>query len=152
MPTPPQGAGPRRCSVPACTVHFSGPRAVCIRAFLSNQHSCCSVSCYPHNSSDLAVIEGGSDEPLQNWIGPAGAHFARICLYLFGIAIYPLMIFLTICMIRPFFEEPLDRKGFSGSLLAVFIGTAILFGMCPEKFCHLTDLLGIGSMDSPYAA
>ena len=54
-----------------------------------------------HNPADLAVLEGGSSEPIRNLIGPLGAKIARVLFYLFGLAVYPITLFLLICLCRP---------------------------------------------------
>ena len=38
------------------------------------------LSIFSHNPGDLAVLDGGSDMPLQNWIGPTGAYISRTLL------------------------------------------------------------------------
>lgn len=105
-----------------------------------------------HNKRDLAVLEGGMPGPVRNWIGPAGALFSRAAFYLFGVAVYPIFAFLAICLLRPLIKIPVSRKGYLGSVAAVIIGITILFGMYPEKFCFITDYLGIGSSSVPSSA
>ena len=56
------------------------------------------LSILSHNQADLAVLEHGSDEPIQTLIGPVGAKIARILFYLFGLAIYPITLFLLFCL------------------------------------------------------
>lgn len=110
------------------------------------------LSLFTHNSHDLSVLEGGVDAPVRNWIGPFGAHIARLILYLFGIAAYPIIIFLVVCTLRPLLSIPIERKGYIGSLIAVILGITILFAMWPEKFTSMTDYLGIGHRFSPSSA
>ncbi|HPN85163.1 MAG TPA: DNA translocase FtsK 4TM domain-containing protein, partial [Victivallales bacterium] len=98
-----------------------------------------------HDPSDADVIAGGSDSPIKNWIGPAGAYFSRSVLYLLGISAYPLLLLFIICATRPMVSSvPVKRFGYLGALLAVIIGTVMLFGMFPEAFSSLTERLGIG--------
>ncbi len=105
-----------------------------------------------HNASDLSVIEGGTTAPIKNWIGPFGAHFARIAFYLFGIATYPILIILIVCAFRPLLPYPVNRRGYIGSVIAVIIGITILFAMRPDKFVTVTQYLGIGSSNVPLSA
>ena len=70
------------------------------------------LSIASHNPADLAVLEGGSSEPVRNLIGPLGAKIARVLFYLFGLAIYPIAAFLMICLVRSFIPVPAKRKGY----------------------------------------
>ncbi len=105
-----------------------------------------------HNRQDFSVIEGGSPDQVKNWIGPAGAHFARIVLYFFGVAAFPIIAFVTLCLLRPLIRIQVSRRGYLGSVISVIIGITILFGMYPEPFCFFTDYLGIGSNSIPSSA
>ncbi len=110
------------------------------------------LSVFSHSASDLAVLEGGSTGAIKNWIGPFGAHFARISFYLFGLATYPIFFLLIICAFRPLLHQPVRRRGYAGSLIAVIIGITILFAMWPENFVTVTSYLGIGSVKAPLSA
>ncbi len=110
------------------------------------------LSVFSHNASDLTVLEGGNNGTIKNWIGPFGAHFARISFYLFGIATYPIFFLLIACALRPLLHYPTRRRGYAGSLIAVIVGITILFAMCPEKFVTVTNYLGIGSTNAPLSA
>lgn len=110
------------------------------------------LSIFSHSREDIAVLEGGKDLPLHNWIGPAGAHFSRMAFYSFGVAAYPIIFFLAICALRPLLRYPLNRKGYAGALIAVIAGITILFAMYPERFCHLTEELGVGHHSAPCLA
>ena len=35
------------------------------------------LSIFSYNKADLAVLDGGSAEPLRNWVGPLGANISR---------------------------------------------------------------------------
>ncbi|MFA6294435.1 MAG: DNA translocase FtsK 4TM domain-containing protein [Victivallales bacterium] len=110
------------------------------------------LSIFSHSASDLSVLEGGNSGAIKNWIGPFGAHFARISLYLFGLAIYPIFFLLIICAFRPLLHYPTRRRGYAGSLIAVIVGITIMFAMWPDKFVTVTNYLGIGSTNAPLSA
>ena len=110
------------------------------------------LSLFSHNAGDLNVLSGGVDAPINNWIGPAGAQIARASLYLFGLASYPLTLFLAICALRPLLPIPVRRKGYIGALVAVIIGLTIIFAMYPDSLCGLTERLGIGHSNAPASA
>lgn len=110
------------------------------------------LSVFSHRASDLTVLEGGNNGAIRNWIGPFGAHFARISFYLFGLATYPIFFLLIICAFRPLLQFPTRRRGYAGSLIAVIIGITILFAMWPENFVTVTNYLGIGSTNAPLSA
>ncbi|MCX6983182.1 MAG: DNA translocase FtsK 4TM domain-containing protein [Lentisphaerae bacterium] len=110
------------------------------------------LSVLSHSASDLAVLEGGNSGAIKNWIGPFGAHFARISFYLFGLATYPIFFLLIICAFRPLLHHPTRRRGYAGSIIAVIVGITILFAMWPEKFVTVTNYLGIGSENAPLSA
>ncbi len=110
------------------------------------------LSVLSHNAADISVIEGGANSPIKNWIGPFGAHFARIAFYLFGIATYPILIILIVCAFRPLLPYPVKRRGYIGSVIAVITGITILFAMWPDKFVSITQYLGIGSQNVPLSA
>lgn len=110
------------------------------------------LSVFSHSASDLTVLEGGNNGAIRNWIGPFGAHFARISFYLFGLATYPIFFLLIICAFRPLLHFPTRRRGYAGSLIAVIIGITILFAMWPDNFITVTNYLGIGSTNAPLSA
>ncbi len=110
------------------------------------------LSVLSHRASDLSVIEGGSSSSIQNWIGPFGAHFARLAFYLFGIATYPILLLFIVCAFRPLLPYPTNRRGYVGSIIAMIIGITMLFAMWPEKFVTITQYLGIGSENVPLSA
>ncbi len=105
-----------------------------------------------HNPADLAVLEGGSGEPVRNLIGPLGAKIARVLFYLFGLAVYPITMFLLICLVRSFIPVPMKRKGYIGALAAVIIGMTLLMAMWPQETLAWTERLGIGHSGAPELA
>jgi len=110
------------------------------------------LSLFSHNAKDIAVLDGGSDAPLQNWIGPAGAYIAKTLLYMFGLATYPILLFLILCAIRPLIPIPTKRRGFVGAVIAIIAGTTIIFAMFPEQLSGITERLGIGHSGAPGSA
>lgn len=103
-----------------------------------------------HSKEDLHLLDGGMDEPavFRNWIGLAGAHVARALFFLFGLAVYPMLAVIGLCLIRTFLPGRAKSGGRFGALLAMTIGFSILFAMHPEKFIVETDALGLGRMES----
>jgi uncharacterized integral membrane protein len=110
------------------------------------------LSLFSHNQTDLNILAGGIDAPLKNWIGPAGANIAMSMLYMFGLAAYPLTVFLVACALRPLIPVPVRRRGYTGALIAVIAGTTVLFAMWPENFCHITEKIGLGHSGAPGSA
>lgn len=110
------------------------------------------LSILSHNQADLAVLEHGSDEPIQNLIGPLGAKISRILFYLFGLAIYPITLFMLFCLGRSFIRIPTKRKGYSGALIAIILGITILMAMWPQDMVQWTEQLGIGHSKAPELA
>ena len=110
------------------------------------------LSLFSHSAKDLAILDGGSGGLLSNWIGPAGAYISGALLYLFGLAAYPLLIFLIVCAIRPIIPVITRRRGFIGAIIAIIAGTIIIFAMYPEQLCGLTEALGIGHSGAPTSA
>ena len=100
-----------------------------------------------HSPADNSILDGGSEGLMQNWIGYAGAYFSRYCFFFFGIAAFPIVGLLLVCALRPLLPYPTSRRGYSGALLILILGTAILFASKPESFIDWTASLGIGRQD-----
>jgi S-DNA-T family DNA segregation ATPase FtsK/SpoIIIE len=107
------------------------------------------MSLLSHQPGDFAVLQGGSDGAIKNWIGITGAHISCFMLLFFGVAAYPIMFFLMLCAMRPLFPIPVRRKGYWSAVLVICIGTTILFGMYPDEFAIRTNALGIGHSNAP---
>ncbi len=105
-----------------------------------------------HNAADNSILDGGSEGLIQNWIGYAGAYFSRYCFYLLGIAAFPIVGLLVICALRPLLNYPTSRRGYSGALAVLILGTAVLFAINPQSFIELTGQLGIGRSNMPESA
>ncbi len=110
------------------------------------------LSLFSHNSNDFAIMSGGHTGEYENWAGEAGALTARLLLYFFGIASYPITVFILICGIRPFLPYHKKKKGYLSAVFAAVFGTTLLFGMHPESFIVQTDQLGIGHSLEPLKA
>ena len=110
------------------------------------------LSLLSHSAADNSILDGGSEGLIQNWIGYAGAYFSRYCFYFFGVAAFPIVGLLVICALRPLLHYPTSRKAYSGALLVLILGTAVLFASKPESFVNLTDELGIGRSSMPESA
>ncbi|MDD5727412.1 MAG: DNA translocase FtsK [Victivallales bacterium] len=110
------------------------------------------LALFSHNPADNSILDGGSEGLINNWIGYAGAYFSRWCFYLFGVAAFPVVGLLVICALRPLLHYPTSRRGYSGALAILIIGTAILFALTPRNFAGLTDKIGIGRADMPESA
>jgi S-DNA-T family DNA segregation ATPase FtsK/SpoIIIE len=110
------------------------------------------MALFSHSPNDYAVIQGGTDSVIENWIGSVGAHFSCFLLYLFGIAAYPIVVILVICALRPLLPFPASRRGYSGALVAVIIGLTLLFAISPHSFSESTKALGIGHAQAPQSA
>ena len=110
------------------------------------------LSIASHNPADLAVLEGGSSEPVRNLIGPLGAKIARVLFYLFGLAIYPIAAFLMICLVRSFIPIPAKRKGYIAALAMAVIGMTLIMAMFPHDMNEWTAKLGLGHPGTPELA
>ena len=110
------------------------------------------LSIASHNPADLAVLEGGSSEPVRNLIGPLGAKIARVLFYLFGLAIYPIAAFLMICLVRSFIPVPAKRKGYIAAPAMAVIGMTLIMAMFPHDMNEWTAKLGLGHPGTPELA
>ena len=110
------------------------------------------LALYSHQAIDFSILQGGYDAAIGNWIGITGAYVSCILLLLFGLAIWPIVILLVVCALRPLLHFPTHRKGYFGALLVIALGTTILFGMYPADFVNRTDVLGIGRKEVPEGA
>lgn len=110
------------------------------------------LALFSHNPSDFAVIQGGSDSPVSNWIGEVGARLSCALLYMFGLAAYPIVFILVACALRSLLPLPTSRRGYSGMLLLLILGITVLFAIHPQTFTEQTETLGIGRRDMPNSA
>ncbi len=110
------------------------------------------LSIFSYSSADLAVLDGGAVEPVRNWVGPFGAQISKAFFYIFGVATYPIVCLLILCVVRSFMPYPLNRRGYFSSLAAAILGITILFAMFPREFVSTTNYLGIGHTGKPELA
>ena len=111
------------------------------------------LSLVSHHSTDLAILSGGYESSIQNWIGLIGAFASKILFFLFGISAYFLSFLFLFFSIQAFRANPyFKRKGFWFSYAAIIFGLSLLFAMWPQNFIPVTDYLGIGNKTSPYFA
>ena len=110
------------------------------------------LSLVSHNVADESVLDGGSEGLIKNWVGYAGAYFSRYCFYFFGVAAFPIVGLLVICALRPLLNYPTSRRGYSGALAMLVLGTTVLFAISPQDFIELTEKLGIGHANTPESA
>ncbi|MBO4647411.1 MAG: DNA translocase FtsK 4TM domain-containing protein [Lentisphaeria bacterium] len=110
------------------------------------------LSILTYSSEDLNVLAGGVSEPIHNWAGPLGAHISRAFFLLFGVATYPIVLLLLLCVVRSFIPRPVNRKGYIPSLLTVIVGLSILFAVFPASWVNVTAWLGIGHAGEPLKA
>ncbi len=106
------------------------------------------LAIFSFDRGDLSVLEGGTQGPVKNWIGPLGAEISRVLFYCFGLAVYPVLAVFACCLIRWFI--PIPRKkvhGYLAGLFAVVLGFTMLLAMWPENYIAETDALGIGRME-----
>ena len=107
------------------------------------------LSIFSYNKADLAVLDGGSAEPLRNWVGPLGANISRALFYIFGLAVYPVTSLMIICLARGFIPYPLKRRGYIMALCVTILGIVILLALFPQEFILHTERLGIGHSGKP---
>ncbi len=85
-----------------------------------------------YQPGDAAILSGGSEDPVLNWIGPVGAFTAKTLFILFGLAVYPMLVMMSLGVIRNFLPYPLERKWYAGLLALFTLSCAVLFGLYPE--------------------
>ncbi len=102
------------------------------------------LAIFSHQVSDIAIIEGGKEGVIQNFVGPLGAWISMWLFYLFGVVVYPMTFFLSLCLIRGFFPPVPNRSGYLWALLSVLLGTTLIFALYPLPFAETAASIGIG--------
>ena len=101
---------------------------------------------------DAALLSGGSDGVVKNWIGKLGAYFGIAAFHLFGVAAYFIPFLMLLRLVRSFVPEPGRFSVYLGGCASVMMGLVLLFGLSPEVFAPLCDRLGLGRMQVPQLA
>lgn len=101
---------------------------------------------------DAALMSGGSDGVVKNWIGRLGAYFGLAAFHLFGVAAYFIPFLMLLRLVRSFVPEPGRFSVYFGGCASVVMGLVLLFGLSPEVFAPLCDRLGLGRMQVPQLA
>ena len=101
---------------------------------------------------DAALLSGGSDGVVKNWIGKLGAYFGIAAFHLFGVAAYFIPFLMLLRLVRSFVPEPGRFSVYFGGCASVMMGLVLLFGLSPEVFAPLCDRLGLGRMQVPQLA
>ena len=101
---------------------------------------------------DAALMSGGSDGVVKNWIGRLGAYFGLAAFHLFGVATYFIPFLMLLRLVRSFVPEPGRFSVYFGGCASVMMGLVLLFGLSPEVFAPLCDRLGLGRMQVPQLA
>ncbi|MBR2910252.1 MAG: DNA translocase FtsK 4TM domain-containing protein [Lentisphaeria bacterium] len=101
---------------------------------------------------DAALMSGGSDGVVKNWIGRLGAYFGLAAFHLFGVAAYFIPFLMLLRLVRSFVPEPGRFSVYFGGCASVMMGLVLLFGLSPEVFAPLCDRLGLGRMQVPQLA
>ena len=109
------------------------------------------LAIFSHSAHDFTVIQGGSDEAVHNWIGEVGAYFACTMSLLFGLAVYPFVILLLICAIRPFFPFGKRHKGRWIYLPLTLFGLTLLLAVYPQAYSETAANLGLGYQEAANA-
>ncbi len=107
------------------------------------------LAIYSHDARDFAIIAGGREGAVSNWVGDIGAWISTTLFYLFGVAVYPIVLLMLLCAIRPFIRVAISRKGYVLAVTLVVLGIAVIFAYSPERFAPYTDTLGIGRKEMP---
>ena len=101
---------------------------------------------------DAALLSGGSDGLIKNWIGKLGAYFGLVAFHLFGVAAYFIPFLMLLRLVRSFVPEPGRFSVYFGGCASVMMGLVLLFGLSPEVFAPLCDRLGLGRIHVPQLA
>ena len=109
------------------------------------------LAVFSHTAHDFTVIQGGSDEAVHNWIGEVGAYFACTMILLFGLAVYPFVLLLLLCSIRPFFPFGKRHKGRWIYLPLTLFGLTLILAAYPQAYSEAAARLGLGYAEAANA-
>lgn len=109
------------------------------------------LAIFSHSAHDFTVIQGGSDEAVHNWIGEVGAYSSCTMILLFGLAVYPFVLLLLLCAIRPFFPFGKRHNGRWLYLPLVLFGLTLLMAVYPQAYSETAARLGLGYAEAANA-
>ncbi len=111
------------------------------------------LSLLSYNVHDNAVLDGGSRGNIENLVGPLGASLASFLFLWFGLAVYPMLIILSLVLLRGFLSRKFELKRskyYLGAVLMALLGFTLYFGINPENEWNIsrTNELGIGRLST----
>ncbi len=109
------------------------------------------LAIFSHSAHDFNVIQGGTDEAVQNLIGQTGAYISCTMMLLFGLASYPFVIILLLCAIRPLIPVGKRHKGHWLYLPAILLGLSLLLAAYPQGYSDSVEQLGLGRAEAANA-
>ncbi|MDD3153944.1 MAG: DNA translocase FtsK 4TM domain-containing protein [Victivallaceae bacterium] len=110
------------------------------------------LAVFSYRAGDNAVLNGGSEGAVANWIGHGGAWSSCILFHLFGLGTYVLSAVFLLSGIRGVLPDCKRHRGYGGAFVLLALGLSMLFGMNPAAFAGITDTLALGRSAVPNAA
>ena len=98
-----------------------------------------------HNAADFAVLAGGINGVVVNWIGNIGARIACGLFLTIGLAAYLLAGIVLVAAVRSFMPQKLHRTWlFLPGVFLTVLGASVLLAFNPEAFAGCCETLGLG--------
>ena len=98
-----------------------------------------------HDSGDFAVLAGGVNGVVGNWIGDVGARISCTLLLYLGLAAYVLGGIVLLAALRSFMPQKLCRTWlFLPGVLLTVLGSAVILAYDPAAFALTCSKLGLG--------
>ena len=98
-----------------------------------------------HNAADFAVLAGGINGVVVNWIGNIGARIACGLFLTIGLAAYLLAGIVLVAAVRSFMPQKLHRTWlFLPGIFLTVLGASVLLAFNPEAFAGCCETLGLG--------
>ncbi|HYA64429.1 MAG TPA: DNA translocase FtsK 4TM domain-containing protein, partial [Candidatus Sulfotelmatobacter sp.] len=96
------------------------------------------ISYSPHDPAFNVSAASMADNPVRNWIGPAGSYTADLCFQVFGFAAFLLPVALGVLGYRWFRSQAIDSQW------ATLVGYALLLLSLPSllSLIHVPDVRG----------
>ncbi len=104
---------------------------------------------WSYTPADGTALEGGSSQPLTNWVGGVGAWSAGVLYHLFGLASWVMLAGVTAITVRGLIPGGERRHGAFWGFLALSFGAILLFALVPGIFAESLEALGLGSVAEP---